>query len=167
MSDDLNNQDTPPSKSQLKREAQALTSLGKQLVELDKTMLARLKLGDTVLTAIHDAQKIKQHGALKRQLLYIGKLLRQTDTDDIINQLESFKSIAQQQNRIFHELEQWRDKLLADDQALTNLLDTYPAIDRQHIRQLIRAARKEQSQSKPPTAARNLFKYLRSMILSD
>ena len=144
-----------------------MTKLGEQLTQLDKSQLARLNLEDNVLAAISEYRKIKQHGARKRQLLYLGKLLRKIDVNEIISQLESFSTQSQQQNRAFHELEQWRDKLLTDDQALTELMNTFPNIDRQHIRQLIRAARKEQSQNKPPAAARSLFKYLRSMLHTD
>ena len=165
MSDDKHDLEQAPSKTQLKREAEAMTRLGEQLLGLDNGQLGRLNLTDSILSAITEYRKIKQHGARKRQLLYLGKLLRKIDVSEIQDQLESFKSQAQQQNRAFHELEQWRDRLLTDDQALTELLNSYPGMDRQHIRQLIRAARKEQSQNKPPAAARSLFKYLRNAIL--
>ena len=167
MSDEANDQPLPPSKSQLKREAQASTKLGEQLVELDKTRLGQLKLADNIHHAVLEAKKIRSHGARKRQLLYLGKLLRQVDTSEIIATLESFNTQALQQTRAFHDLEQWRDKLLADDQALTELLNQYPDMDRQHVRQLIRTARKEQAQNKPPASARSLFKYLRSVMLED
>lgn len=167
MSDENTDFDTAPSKSQLKREAEAMTQLGEQLTKLDNGQLARLDLADNILAAIAEFRKIRSHGARKRQLLYLGKLLRQIDVSDILAQLDAFKNQSQQQNRAFHELEQWRDRLLSDDQALTELLNVHPTMDRQHIRQLIRAARKEQSQNKPPAAARSLFKYLRSEILSD
>mgnify|MGYP001102894059 CR=1 FL=1 len=167
MSDDNNDLEQAPSKTQLKREAEAKTRLGEQLLKLDNGQLGRLNLGDNILAAISEYHKIKSNGARKRQLLYLGKLLRSTDASEILAQLDAFKTESQQQNRAFHELEQWRDRLLTDDQALTELLNSYPDMDRQHIRQLIRTARQEQSRNKPPTAARSLFKYLRSTILAD
>jgi ribosome-associated protein len=167
MSEENTELEQGPSKSQLKREAEAMTKLGEQLAALDRSQLGRLNLADNILTAIHDYRKIRQHGARKRQLHYLGKLLRKIDVSDIVSQLDSLNKQSQEQNRAFHELEQWRDKLLKDDQALTELLNTHPDIDRQHIRQLIRTARNEQTANKPPAAARSLFKYLRSMLLSD
>ncbi len=164
MSDEINDADLPPSKSQLKREAQAMTRLGEQLVALDDKKLRQLTLAENLFDAIIATRKIKQHGARKRQLLFLGKLLRQIDTSEITSQLAAFDTQSKQQAQAFHQLEQWRDKLLADDQAMTELLNEYPAMDRQHIRQLIRSARKEQQLNKPPAAARSLFKYLRSVI---
>ena len=144
-----------------------MTKLGEQLVNLDTGQLGRLNLADNILAAINEYRKIRQHGARKRQLHYLGKLLRKIEVSDITSQLDSLNTQSQQQTRAFHELEQWRDKLLNDDEALTRLLETHPTIDRQHIRQLIRTARKEQQQNKPPAAARSLFKYLRSILLPD
>jgi len=166
MSDETPDTDTDlaPSKSQLKRDALALTKLGEQLVGLDEKQLRQVTLADNIRDAVIAARKIKQHGAHKRQLLYLGKLLRQTDTSEISTYLNSLHTQSIQDARAFQQLEQWRDRLLADDQALTELLNDYPAIDRQHIRQLIRAARKEQEQGKPPSATRNLFRYLRTSI---
>lgn len=166
MSDETNDGASLPSKSQLKREARAMTKLGEQLVSLDDKQLRHLQLAEPVLDAVLTARKIKQHGARKRQLLFLGKLLRQTDTSEISARLEALHGLAQQEARAFHQLEQWRDKLLADDDALTQLLNEYPAVDSQHIRQLIRSARREQQLNKPPSAARSLFRYLRSMLLA-
>lgn len=164
MSDEIPESNLPPSKSQLKRNAQAMIKLGEQLVALDEKQLHRFSLPENILEAINAARKIRQHGARKRQLLFLGKLLRLIDATEISSQLASLNTQSKQDAQAFHRLEQWRDKLLADDQALTELLNNYPAIDRQHIRQLIRAARKEQQQNKTPSSARTLFRYLRSMM---
>lgn len=163
MSDDT--PDTlPPSKSQLKREAQAQTRLGEQLVSLEEKQLRQLGLADDILEAVLTARRIKQHGARKRQLLYLGKLLRRIDTTPLQEQLSAATGQSSEEARALHLLEHWRDRLLADDQALTELLNEYPAVDHQHIRQLIRTARREQTQQKPPAAARRLFRYLRSVL---
>lgn len=167
MSEQTPESSLPPSKSQLKRDAQALIKLGEQLISLDEKQLRQLSLPDNIRDATIAARKIRQHGARKRQLLFLGKLLRKTNSSEIAQQLATLNTQTKQQARAFHQLEQWRDKLLADDQALTALLNEYPAIDGQHIRQLIRTARKEQQQNKPPSTARTLFRYLRSMMMDS
>ena len=163
MSDELPDPNPAPSKSQLKRDAQAMIKLGEQLVSLDEKQLRHISIPDNILEAINTARKIRQHGARKRQLLFLGKLLRLIDATEISSQLASLNTQSKQEAQAFHRLEQWRDKLLANDQALTELLNDYPDTDRQHIRQLIRTARNEQQSNKPPAAARILFRYLRSI----
>lgn len=167
MSEQTPEPSLPPSKSQLKRDAQALTKLGEQLVSLDEKQLSQFNLPDNIRDAIVTTRKIRQHGARKRQLLFLAKLLRKANSSEIILQMATLNTQTKQQARAFHQLEQWRDKLLADDQALTDLLNEHPNIDAQHIRQLIRAARKDQQLNKPPASARSLFRYLRSIILDD
>ncbi len=167
MSDEIPDPNRPPSKSQLKRDALAMTKLGEQLVALEEKQLRQFSLPENILDAVIATRKIRQHGARKRQLLFLGKLLRLIDASEIDTQLLTLNTQSKEQARAFHKLEQWRDKLLADDQALTALLNDYPNIDHQHIRQLIRAARKEEQQNKPPSSARNLFRYLRSSIMTE
>lgn len=164
MSDEIPDTEAGPSKSQLKRDARASTRLGEQLVALDEGQLRRFDLPDNILEAVITARKIKQHGAHKRQLLYLGKLLRQIDTDALRQQLLALQNQSSETTATLHRIEQWRDKLLSDDQHVTALLNDYPAIDSQHLRQLIRTARKEQQQGKPPAASRSLFRYLRSFL---
>ena len=164
MSDEFDDNDQLISKSQLKREAHAITRLGEQLVELDEKKLRQFELPENILDAVLAARKIRAHGARKRQLLYLGKLLRTIDTSDISARLASLNNQSKEDAAAFQRLEQWRDRLLADDQALTELLNEHPALDVQHIRQLIRTARKEQQETKPPAAARSLFRYLRDSI---
>jgi len=166
MSDEIPDNELPPSKSQLKRDAQAMTKLGEQLVSLEEKQLRQFSLPENIFDAVIAARKIRQHGARKRQLMFLGKLLRQIDTSEINIHLESLRSQSKEEALAFQRLEQWRDKLLADDQALTALSNDYPAVDHQHIRQLIRTARKEQQQNKPPASTRALFRYLRSIILN-
>lgn len=153
-----------PSKSQRKRDAHALLKLGEQLVQLDEASLARFELPEQLHDAIVAARKIRQHVAKKRQLLFIGKLMRKIDTAAIEARFASLNQHHQQQTDSFHHIEQWREQLLQDDQSLAELIDQYPAIDRQHLRQLIRNARLEQQKNKPPSTARSLFRYLRDII---
>ena len=151
------------SKSQLKREADALQKIGEQLINMSAHELEDIPLPDNLVSAIEDARQMKK-GALKRQRQFIGKLMRDLDPKPIIDALEARKAKALEQNRNFHRLEAWRDRLLDEgDAALNEFLDDYPAADRQKLRQLIRQAKKEAEQGKPPKSARNLFRYLREL----
>jgi len=151
------------SKSQLKREADALQKIGEQLINMSAHELEDIPLPDNLLSAIEDARQMKK-GALKRQRQFIGKLMRDLDPEPIIDALEARKAKALEQNRNFHRLEAWRDRLLDEgDAALNEFLNDHPAADRQKLRQLLRQAKKEVEQSKPPKSARNLFRYLREL----
>lgn len=153
------------SKSQLKREAHSLTELGKKLVQLDKGSLAKIPLPDNVLDAINSARNIRQHGALKRQLQYIGKLMRKIDPEPIQAAYEAATNHYRADTKQLHTLERWRDRLLGEgDSALGELTELHPDADRQHLRQLMRSAKKEHTSNKPPRAARELFQYLKSLL---
>ncbi len=155
------------SKSQLKRDAHALLDLGKKLVQLDKASLAKIPLPDNLLEAINSAKKIRQHGALKRQLQFIGKLMRKIDPEPIQTAYDAATNHYRTDTRQLHMLENWRDRLLAEgDSALGELLNQFPDADRQHLRQLMRSAKKERELNKPPRAARELFQYLKGLVAS-
>ncbi len=152
------------SKSQLKRESQALQTVGEELVELPAAKLAKIPLPEELAEAIALARKIKARGGLKRQLQYIGKLMRNIDAEPIIEALDELKSAASRETARFHRLEQWRDRLVAEgDTALGALLEEYPQADRQHLRQLIRNAQAEAAKNKPLKSAREIFRYLREL----
>jgi ribosome-associated protein len=157
--------EAPVSKSQRKREAHALQALGESLVKLTNSALAQIPLNDDLRHAINEARRLHQHGALKRQLQYIGKLMRQCDVEPIRAAYEKVTHSYREDVEQHHALEQWRDRLLSDgDQALEELLAEHPEVDRQHLRQLIRTAHKEAAKGKPPKAARELFRYLRGVL---
>jgi ribosome-associated protein len=152
------------SKSQLKREAHALQDLGAELTRLPEEKLLQLELPDRLLEAVMLARKITKRGGLKRQMQFIGKLMRQIDAEPIQQKLEQLYQAQQANNAQFHQLERWRDRLVAEgDDALTDVLTALPHADRQHLRQLIRKAQKEEQTGKPAGAARSLFRYLRSL----
>lgn len=155
-------EELPKSKSALKREMTALQKLGEELVELSSAKLAKVPMPEELEEAVALARRLKNREGKRRQLQYIGKIMRTIDSDAIKQALESFhhESVAFRQQ--FHKLENWRDRLLTEgDRALDDLLVEMPNLDRQHLRQLIRQANKEASQNKPPAAARKLFQYLR------
>ena len=157
--------ETPVSKSQRKREAHALQALGESLVKLNKSALSQIPLSDDLRNAIEEAQHLSQRGALKRQLQYIGKLMRQSDVEPIRDAYEKVTNSYREDVEHHHQLEQWRDRLLTEgDAALEQLLIEHAELDRQHLRQLIRSAKQEAAKGKPPKTARELFRYLRQIF---
>ena len=155
------------SKSEIKRDAEALKKLGEKLVELTKAKLDKIPLEDALLEAVNLAQRLQKE-ARRRQLQYIGKLLRGMDVEPIQAALEKLENKHQQQQAMLHKLELLRDELVAKgDDALTDFLMDYPQADRQHLRNLIRTASKEKEQNKPAKAYREIFQYLKEMVLED
>lgn len=148
------------SKSQIKRELLALKDLGKELVELPIKDLDKLQLSERLYEALIKAQDMTK-GALKRQIGTIGKLVVHEDYEEIKQKLEKLRQSHNGEVKQFHQLEQWRDELLAgDDNVMTILRNQFEDFDMQHTRQLVRNAKKELEQNKPPKSARLLFKYL-------
>ncbi len=166
MHDDDFHDDRPPSKSQRKREAHALQALGENLVALTPAQLARIPLPDDLRAAIDEARRLRQRGARKRQMQYIGKLMRLLDDPaEVQAAWERVTAPGEAETRRLHRVERWRDRLLEeDDAALGDWLAEHPATDRQHLRQLVRAALKERERQHPPKKARELFRYLRSFM---
>ncbi len=170
----MNNENTPlddedeaiiyVSKSQLKRESHALQALGEELVALPSAKLAKIPMPEELAEAVSLARKIKARGGRKRQLQYIGKIMRNIDADPIEQALNDLKNAAGKEAAKFHRLEQWRDRLIEEgDAVIGELLETYPGADRQHLRQLIRNAQREAANNKPPKSAREIFRYLREL----
>ena len=153
-----------PSKSQLKRESEALQKVGEELLSLNSSDLDNMDLPDVLDEAVRTARKIQSRGGLKRQRQLIGKIMRQIDSKSVEKQLAIIKHKHDTNTVAFRRIEQWRDRLLANDKtALTEIINNHPDIDRQHINQLVRQALREQKQDKPPASARKLFKYLRDI----
>ena len=153
-------QDLPKSKSQIKREMHELQALGKQLVELSPRQLVDIPLSEKIRDAIVAARTLK-HGAIRRQLQYIGSLMSKEDELSIRTMLHKLQQPHKDEVKAFHQLEEWRDELLHGDKDLLNELAIKSEnFDRQYVRQLIRNAKKEQELNKPPKSARLLFKYL-------
>ena len=117
--------------------------------------------------AIELAQRLQKE-ARRRQLQYIGKLLRSIDAEPIREALEKIENKHNQQQAMLHKLEILRDELIAKgDAALTDLLNEHPSADRQQLRNLIRAAQKEKEQNKPSKAYREIYQILKTLILED
>jgi ribosome-associated protein len=163
-SDDFSNTDEKPSKSARKREMSALQDLGEAIVKLSDGELALIPLQGELAAAVAIARRINSNEGLRRQLQFIGKLMRQGDIGAIEAAYRELQNGRQLHNQQFHKLEQLRDRLLADGLgAMNEVLEQYPQADRQHLRQLINAAIKEREAAQPPAAARKLFRYLREL----
>lgn len=154
------------SRTQIKEAAMAVTELGEQLTQLSNAQLSKLSLPNELREALETMKRITKGNAIKRQKSYIGKLLRQNENliIEVKALLDEEENKRKQQNAHFHRLEKLRDRLITDgDNALFELMQEYPQIDRQYLRQMIRNAQKEQEQNKPPKASREIFKYLRGL----
>lgn len=155
------------SKSEIKRDAEDLKQLGEKLVNLTKANLTKVPLDDSLKDAIELAQRLQKE-ARRRQLQYIGKLLRSIDAEPIREALEKIENKHNQQQAMLHKLEILRDELVAKgDATLTDLLNEHPSADRQQLRNLIRAAQKEKEQNKPSKAYREIYQILKTLILED
>jgi len=158
--------DDRPSKSQLKRDMLALQALGEALVALSDDQLARLELPEDLRDAVRDAKRISvsKHGAIRRQRQYVGRIMRDVDAAPIRAQLDALEGHSRSHTAWLHRLERWRERLLAHEEALTELLTEHPGADIARIRMLIRNAHREQALGKPPKAFRELFQALRELI---
>jgi ribosome-associated protein len=162
LDNDTEYAELPPSKSQRKRDAHALQQLGAALLELSEREWAALALPEDLVAALDEAKHIASHGARKRQLKFIGKLMRDVDPEPIRDYFEQLRLNARRQAQRQHELEDWRDRMVADgDSAVEAYMAEHPGADRQQLRQLVRQARKERSTGKPPKSSRALFRYMR------
>jgi len=155
------------SKSQIKREAEALKLVGRQLVELGKKQLAQIPGSESLFHAISVAHKIQnKNEALRRQIQYIGKVLRNEDVAAINATLDKLNNKHQQLTHASLKLEKVRDELIElGDPKINELLEAFPALERQKIRQLVRQANKEKKLEKPAKAAKELFAYLKPVCL--
>lgn len=159
-----------PSKSALKREAQRLQKIGLRLTQLKPDTRAGIDMPDQLRQAIDTHAAINSREGGRRQMQFIGKLMRKVDTAAIEAQLADLDGQSAAAKHFFHSLEQWRDKLVSEPEALTRFIGEYPDVERQSLRQLVTAA----AASRPATAAqasenhkralRALFKFLRSTL---
>jgi ribosome-associated protein len=156
-----------PSKTQRKKAMLQLQDMGVELAGLSPERLKKMDLPEALLTALLDWQRFNKHGAKRRQMQYIGKLMRDLDPEPIAEQLAALRGESDAAKAEFHALERWRERLLASDEAVTQWLLDYPDSDAQHMRQLIRNARKEAELGKPPKSSRELFRMLRELSAAD
>ncbi|MCA3219224.1 MAG: DUF615 domain-containing protein [Burkholderiales bacterium] len=153
-----------PSKSQRKRDVQALQDVGIALVKLGAEQVHKLDLPEKLREAVLEAQRITSHEGRRRQLQYVGKIMRQVDAAPIEEQLAVINGESKSAVALMHRCERWRDRLIDDDDALTEFLAEHPIEDVQSLRAMIRAARKEHAGGQPPRHARELYRLLRERL---
>jgi ribosome-associated protein len=162
-------EDLPPSKTRRKNESHALQDLGEDLVQLGLAKFKGIEMPDTLRDAIEEVRRVKSHEGKRRQMQFIGKWMRKLDEPTvaaIAAIIEAAKRPSREEVIRMHRLEQWRDTLVDDDAALAQWLTHYPATDVQHIRSLIRSARKEQRTDatvRAGRAYRELFQLLKDL----
>ncbi len=154
-----------PSKSERKRQAEHMQALGKELTELGPETLAKIDLPDAILTQIHEFHRLKSFGAKRRQLQLIGKYMRVLDADAVRTAIDRACGKDRAAVAALHKAERLRDALIADDSAFSSFLTSFPDVDIQQVRQLVRNARKEKEANKPPKAARELYRMIYAMVL--
>lgn len=154
----------PPSKSSRKREMHALQALGEQLVALSAERLGKVPLPDALRQAVLDARRFTKHEARRRQMQYIGKLMRSVDADAIRAAIGRAIGDSKEAVALMHRCERWRDRLLDDDGALTEFLGEHPRADAQQLRATIRAARRERDTGEPPKHVRALYRWLHDTL---
>ena len=155
-----------PSKSELKRQMSDLQKLGEELVAEARDRVKRVPMPEDVRDAILACQLITNHEGRRRQMQFVGKKMRTLDEEEVAviqRTIDSWKGMSKADTAALHALERRRDKLLADDKALTVLLGEHPELDGQHLRTLIRNARKEQAENKPPKAYREIYQILKDL----
>ncbi len=154
----------PPSKTKIKQQMHDLQDIGEQLVELSKNRLKEVDLPESLYDAVREMKRITKFGARKRQMQFIGRLMREVDAAPIIAKLEVWSGKSNQHIAWLHQIERWRDRLLEDESALTELLAEHPATDAQRLRALIRNAIKEKELEKPLKSYREIFQVLREIL---
>jgi ribosome-associated protein len=151
------------SKTRKKREMHELQALGIALARLPDAQLEAVRMPDKLREALHEWRRIKSHEAKRRQMQYIGRLMRDVDPEPLRARIAEVEGHSAQATARHRRLEAWRERLLADDAALTEFAAAFPAADLQALRALIRNARKEQKEGKPPRAQRELFRTIKEI----
>ncbi|MGF1752497.1 ribosome-associated protein [Vibrio makurazakiensis] len=151
------------SRTEMKEDMEALQVLGEELVQLKPSVLEKFPLSEEMAIAIKDAQRFKNE-AKRRQLQYIGKLMRSVDPEPIQLALDKIRNKHSQATAELHKLEQMRDRIVAEgDTAIAEVMEAHPEADRQRLRQLARQANKEKKANKPAKAFREIFQILKEL----
>ncbi len=163
MHDEFDPNTLPPSKTRLKQEALELQQLGTDLLEVPEADWLALQLPERLMEALRETRRTPPRGgARKRQLQYVGKIMREMDAEPIREYFQQRGLKSQRQIDAHHRLERWRDRMIEEGETVVEeFLQQHPQADRQQLRQLVRQAHKERDQNKPPKSSRALFRYLR------
>jgi ribosome-associated protein len=156
--------DEPPSKTQLKKQMHALQDLGAELVAMNEDQLTAMALPDNLHDAVLEAKSITKFEARRRQLQYIGKLMRSVDPAPIRMRIDVWKATSREHTAQLHLIERWRERLLADEGALGELLSAYPHANAQRLRTLVQNTQGERDANRPPRSYRTLFQVLKETL---
>lgn len=156
--------DLPLSKTKRKQAMEELQALGEELVALASDQVKRIDIPDDLRSAVSEAQRMTKHDeARRRQMQYIGKLMRSVEVEPIRAALALVRGESAGETAKLHRLERLRTDFLADEKIVHEIAQRYPGVDLQHLRSLRRAALKEQEQNKPPRSYRALFQRLKEL----
>lgn len=145
------------SKTRRKRQMHDLQAVGAALVALAPEKLARVELPEALREAVTEARGMTKHEARRRQMQYIGRLMREVDAAPIVEQLNAFDAPSKKQTALFHLAERWRQTLIDDPSGLERFLQEFPAADAAELRSLTEAARADARGARGPKAFRALF----------
>ncbi len=152
------------SKTRRKRQARDLQDLGAALTRLQEDQLARLDLPDELRQAVLACRSMTKHEAIRRQMQYIGRVMRALDAEPIAAQLEALHAPSHQQTALFHRAERWRTDIMADPAAADRFAHDYPAAAAKRLRALAAAAAEERSAEAPPKRYRELFRLINTIM---
>ena len=153
-----------PSKSQLKRDSTAMQVLGREIAALSRERIAQLALPEKLHEAVIAYQKITAHEGGRRQLQYIGRLMRDVDPAPIREALDRFSGASKAEVAAMHLAERWRERLLADPAAFTEFAAQYAPGEIGELRTLIRNAAREKNDQRPPKDYRELYRAIRATM---
>jgi len=153
-----------PSKSALKRQSTALQKIGQTLVDMPFDKVKRSPASPELLEAIRECQRIRSHEGRRRQLQYIGKLMRDEDGDTLTKWINGETLDQRLEVTRMHAAEAWRDRLLADPNLLAEFIRHYPEALDADLHTLIRNARAEKERNKPPKSARELYQIIKALV---
>jgi ribosome-associated protein len=156
-----------PSKTQRKKQMHELQTLGERLVALNASQLDEVDLPQRLRAAVDDAKRFTRHEARRRQMQYIGRLMRDVDAEPIREKLKIWDGLSHEHVARQHRIERWRERLMEDDGALAQLATERPGLDTQRLRSLVRSAREELADGRPPHSRRELFRFLRELLAGE
>lgn len=160
--------DARPSKTQMKTQSHALQALGQQLAALSDAALEAIEMPEPLRDAIVEFRRTKSHEGRRRQMQYVGKLMRGADEDALREAVAAATLGSAHYALALHEAERWRAEMIAGDDALTRWLSEHPDTDSQQLRSLVRAARRDAAclapEARQPKSFRELFQFIKPML---
>jgi len=144
----------------------ALQELGEDLIKLTKERLAKIDIPDNLRDAVREAQRMPgRNEAMRRQMQYIGKLMREADPAPIRAALDAVNGVSRAETARMHRLERLRERLIEDEHVIGEIATQYPGADLQHLRQMRRNAIREKELNRPPRSFREIYQALRELDL--